>query len=92
MSEQNRPGLQEHIEPLVNVELIDVYQHYQQLLQQQSDAGESEEDTQVRAGQYLQAALEHTPHTDTQQLLAWAIVFSSSDEEFGAALGVDTID
>ncbi len=92
MSELSRPELSVPTEPLVNWELVEAYQHYQRRLQQQPDVGEDEEDVQVRAGQYLQAALEHISHTDTQQLLAWAMVFSSSDEEFGAMLGVDTID
>ena len=33
-------------------------------------AGEGEEDVQVRAGRYLQAAMEQIPHTDTQAMFS----------------------
>ena len=92
MSEHVRPESNPQIEPLVQWELVKAYQRYQQMLMQRPDAGEDEEDVQVRAGRYLQAALDQTPHTDTQVLVAWAMVFSRSDEEFGAMLGVDTIE
>ena len=92
MSEHVRPEKTPQIEPLVQWELVEAYQRYQQMLTQPPDAGEDEEDVQVRAGRYLQAAMEQIPHTDTQAMLAWAMVFSRSDEEFGAMLGVDTIE
>lgn len=92
MSERVRPEGNHQIEPLVQWGLVEAYQRYQQMLTQQPDAGEGEEDVQVRAGRYLQAAMEQIPHTDTQAMLAWAMVFSRSDEEFSAMLGIDTIE
>lgn len=73
---------EEPVTPFITPEILNVVTTYQGMLHQPLDPNETREDVQLRAGAYLDKAIERLQPTDMQRALAFAAVFSETDAEF----------